>query len=120
MAVGIIRAANQNKIGDMIMRTQKQIGSGMLALAIGLTLAVSGCTEGKKEVTVKFADCPVAVQKTIVDHAGGVQFPEVSKETKKDGLVIYEAKGKKAGGKDIEIKVASDGHLVEFKSEEGN
>jgi hypothetical protein len=120
MAVGIIRAANQNKLGDIIMRTQKQIGSGMLALVIGLALAVSGCAESKNEVTVKFADCPAAVQKTIVDHAGGVQFSEVSKETKKEGRVVYEAKGKKADGKEIEIKVAADGHLVEFKSEEGN
>jgi hypothetical protein len=102
------------------MRKRKQIGSGLLALAIGLIMAVSGCTESKNEVTVKFADCPAAVQKTIVDHAGGVQFPEVDKETKKDGSVVYGAKGKKADGKEIEIKVAADGHLVEFKDEDGN
>ena len=96
------------------MHAQKQIGSGLLAMAIGLALAVSGCTEGKKEVTLKFADCPAVVQKTILDHAGGVQFPEVDKETKKDGRVVYEAKGKRADGKKIEIKVAADGSLVGF------
>jgi hypothetical protein len=100
------------------MRTRKQIGSGLLALVMGLVLAVSGCTEDKKEITLKFADCPAAVQKTIIDHAGGVQFPEVDKETKKDGRVVYEAKGKKADGKKIEIKVAADGRLVGFKSED--
>jgi uncharacterized membrane protein YkoI len=110
----------KTKHGNIIMRTRKQIGSGLLALAIGLVMAVSGCTESKKEVTVKFADSPAAVQKTIIDHAGGVQFPEVSKETKKDGRFVYEAKGKKADGKEIEIKVATDGHLVEFKSEEAD
>jgi hypothetical protein len=120
MAVGIIRAANQNKIGDMIMRTQKQIGSGMLALVIGLAWAVSGCADGKKEITLNFADCPAAVQKTIVDHAGGIQFPKIDQETKKDGRVVYEAKGKKADGNKIEIKVAADGRLVEFKNEEGD
>ena len=98
------------------MRTQKQIGSGLLALAIGLALAVSGCTEGKQEVTLKFADCPLAVQKTILDHAGGVQFPEVDKEIKKGGRVVYEAKGKRADGRKIEIKVAADGSLVGFES----
>ncbi len=98
------------------MRIQKQIGSGLLALAIGLALAVSGCTEGKKEVTLKFADCPAVVQKTILDHAGGVQFSEVDKETKKDGRVVYEAKGKRADGKKIEIKVAADGSLVGFEN----
>jgi hypothetical protein len=102
------------------MRPRKQIGSGLLALVIGLVLTAPGCTEGKKEVSLKFADCPAAVQKTIVDHAGGVQFPEVDKETKKDGRVVYEAKAKKADGKEIEIKVAADGRLVEFKDEQGD
>ena len=83
------------------MRTRKQIGSGLLALVIGLVLAMSGCSEGKKEVTLKFADCPAAVQKTIMDHASGAQFPEVDQETKKNGRVVYEAKGKKADGKKI-------------------
>ena len=100
------------------MRTQKQIGSGLLALAIGLALAMSGCTDGKKEVALKFADCPAAVQKTIIDHAGGVQFSDVDKETKKDGHIVYEAKGKRADGKKIEIKVAADGSLVKFKTED--
>lgn len=99
------------------MRTRKPVGSGMLALAIGLALAISGCGEGQKEVAVKFADCPAAVQRTIVEHAGGLQFPEVDKETKKGGRVVYEAKGKKADGKKIEIKVAADGTLVGFESE---
>ena len=102
------------------MRPRKQIGSGLLALVIGLVLTVLGCTERKEEVGLKFADCPAAVQKTIIDHAGGVQFPEVDKETKKDGRVVYEAKAKKADGKEIEIKVAADGRLVEFKDEEGD
>ena len=114
------RATNQNKLGDIKMRIQKQIGSGLLALAVGLVLAVSGCSEGKKEVTLKFADCPAAVQKTIIDHAGGVQFPEIDKETKKDGRVVYEAKGKKADGKKIEIKVAADGRLVGLENEDGD
>ena len=79
---------------------------------------MSSCTEGKKEVALKFADCPAAVQKTIMDHASGIQFPEVEKETKKDGRVVYEAKGKKADGQKIEIKVAADGHLLEFKTKD--
>jgi len=104
----------------MIMRTRNQIGLGLLALAIGLVMAVSGCTEGKKEVSVKFADCPAAVQKTIIEHAGGVQFPEIEKETKKDGRVIYEAKAKKDDGKKIKIKVADDGRLVGLENEDGD
>lgn len=102
------------------MNTRKQIGAGLLTLAIGLVLAVPGYSEGKKEVSLKFADCPEAVQKTISDHASGLKFPMVDKETKKDGRIVYEAKGKKADGKKIEIKVAADGRLVEFKDEDGD
>ena len=94
------------------MRIQKQSIATLLALAIGFVFAGAGCSDGEKEITLKFADCPVIVQKTIIAHAGGVQFPNVDKETKKDGHVVYEAKGKSADGKKIEIKVASDGTLI--------
>lgn len=114
MAVGIIRAITK-KYGDIIMHKRKQIGSGILALVIGVALAMSGCTEREKEVTLRFADCPAAVQKTIIDHANGVQFTEVDKETGKDGRVVYEAEGKTADGKTIEIKVAADGRLLGFE-----
>ncbi|MDP2138589.1 MAG: hypothetical protein Q8J74_12140 [Candidatus Didemnitutus sp.] len=105
----------QQKTGNNNMRTRKQIGAGLLTLVIGLALAMPGCTEGEKEVTLKFADCPAAVQKTMIDHANGVQFTEVDKETGKDGRVVYEAEGKTADGKKIEIKVAADGKLVGFE-----
>ena len=101
------------------MHARKQIGSGLLALVIGLLVAAPGCTESEKEVSLKFADCPAAVQKTITDYAGGVKFPDIDKETKQDGRVVYEAKGKKADGKKIEIKVAADGRLVGLENEEG-
>ncbi len=99
------------------MNLQKKLGAGLLALVIGLALTAAGCGEGEKEITLKFADCPAAVQKTILDFAGGVQFPEVDRETKKSGRVVYEAKGKKADGKKIEIKVAADGSLVGLENE---
>ena len=89
-------------------------------LVIGILVAAPGCNESKKEASLKFADCPAAVQKTIIDHAGGIQFPEVDKESKKDGRVVYEAKAKKADGKEIKIKVAGDGRLIEFKDEDGS
>lgn len=99
------------------MKAQKYIGGGLLPWVIGLALTGSGCTEGEREVTLKFADCPAAVQKTISDQANGVQFTEVDKETGKDGRVVYEAEGKTADGKKIEIKVAADGSLVGFEKE---
>jgi len=100
------------------MPTQRKIGSALLALTIGLALAGTGYCGDKNEAKIKFEDCPAVVQKTIIDHAGGVQFSKVKKETEKDGCVIYEAKAKKADGKKIEIKVAADGTLVELKNED--
>jgi len=101
------------------MRIQRLLASsGALALATGLTLAAIGCSGEKKEVSLNFADCPAAVQKTITDLANGVAFPMVSAESKQDGIVVYEAKAKSADGKKIEIKVAADGHLLEFKTKD--
>lgn len=102
------------------MAPRNRIGSALQALVVGLVLTVPGCKEGTKEVGLKFADCPASVQKTIIDHAGGVQFPDVNRETMKDGRVVYEAKGRKANGQEIEIKVAADGRLIGFKDEEGD
>ena len=112
-ASGILCTAQQSNT-KIIMHTRKQIGAGILALVLGLVLA--GCSGGKKEVTVKFADCPAAVRNTIINHSEGVIFAEVDRETKADGRIIYEAKGQKADGSKIEVKVALDGRLVEFKS----
>jgi hypothetical protein len=102
------------------MHTRKQIGSGVLGLEIALAIAMFsfGCAADKKEAKLPFSDCPVLVKQVMSDHAEGAVFTEVEKETKKDGTIIYEAKGKKADGKEIKIKVASDGHLIELKSED--
>ena len=119
VAEDIFRAAKKITGGN-IMITKKQFGLGLLAVVSSLLLAVSGCSDRKKEISIKFSDCPAAVQKTIGEHAGGVKFVEVDQETKKGGLVVYEAKGKKADGKEIKIKVTADGSLVEFKSEQSD
>ncbi len=90
------------------MNTRTKIGSGLLALAAGLLLTVSGC---KKEMDMQFSDCPTVVRNAITSNAPGVTFTKVEKETKDDGRVVYEAKGKQADGKEIEVKVTADGQL---------
>lgn len=99
------------------MNTHHKIGWGILALAIALLLAVTGCSDGKKE-KLMFADCPIVVQKAFDNHAGALPFSEIKRETKKDGRVIYEAKAKKADGKEVKIKVAADGALIKFEIED--
>jgi hypothetical protein len=113
-SVEIFRGAQEPRFKNM--RTNKMI-LGKLALAAGLTLAGFGCSGHEQEATLKFVDCPAIVQKTITDHAGGVVFPTIDRETKKSGRIVFEAKGKKADGNKIEIKVAADGSLVGFKIE---
>jgi len=103
--------------GKNLMATSRQIGSGLPALSLGLALALAACGGGTKEVTVRFTDCPPAVQKAIIAYAEGVKFDEVERETQPDGKVDYQAKGRRAGGSKIEIKVSASGQLLEFKSE---
>ncbi len=63
------------------------------------------------EVKVKWADVPVAVQKTFEKEAPGVKIAEVEKETD-DGKTTYEAEVT-IDGKEYEIEVAEDGKLLE-------
>lgn len=90
---------------------------GLLALVIGLALAIPALAGGK-EKKVKFEDCPAAVQKTIKDHANGGKIVEIEKETTKDGTVLYEAEVKTANGKELEIVVGADGTLIKVESED--
>jgi hypothetical protein len=88
------------------MHTSTKIGTGLLALTAGLLLAVSGC---KTESAKQFSECPTVVQNALTTYAPGVTFTKVEQETKSDGRVVYEAKGKQADGKEIEVKVNADG-----------
>ena len=100
------------------MHSSLFIRSGLSALAFGLAVVASGCAEDQKEITVTLAECPPAVQKTIIDHAGGIVFTKVERKIKSAGHIVYEVKNKTANGQEIKIKVAEDGSLVEFKTED--
>lgn len=79
-----------------------------------------------EEERIQWTDVPPAVQKTIVDHAGGGKIEEIEKETKtqharvlhfdNDKIVtVYEAEVEKPDGKEIEIRVGEDGKLIKIK-----
>lgn len=83
-----------------------------------------------EEERVQWTDVPPAVQKTIIDHAGGGKIEEIEKETKVqkvrilhfDGsktVTVYEAEVEKPDGKEIEIKVSEDGKLIKITPEKG-
>ena len=78
-----------------------------------VALALIGTTVGaddKQETKIKLADCPAAVQKTLVREALGAKIEEVEKEVEK-GKTSYEAEVK-IDNKTYESKVAADGTLI--------
>ncbi|HEY3964897.1 MAG TPA: hypothetical protein VGM05_10140 [Planctomycetaceae bacterium] len=75
-----------------------------------------GKKEEEQEVTIKFADAPAAVQKTMKREASGAEIKHVEKETE-DGKTTYETEVK-IDGQDYTIKVAADGTLLEKELED--
>ncbi|HET7060576.1 MAG TPA: hypothetical protein VFI43_00195 [Nitrosospira sp.] len=84
---------------------------------------------GEKE-RIQWMDVPPAVQKTILNHAGGGKIEEIEKETKIQKVrvlhfdsgktvTVYEAEVEKPDGKEIEIDVGEDGKLIKIKDEKG-
>lgn len=94
-----------------------------VVLPAAMVFATSAFAE-KEEI--KWTDVPPAVQKTIIDHAGGGKIEEIEKETKTQNVrilhfdsnkivTVYEAEVEKPNGKEIEIRVGEDGKLIEIK-----
>ena len=84
-----------------------------------------------KEERIQWTDVPPAVQKTIIDHAGGGKIEEIEKETKIQKVrilhfdsgktvTVYKAEVEKPDGKEIEIDVGEDGKLVKIKHEKAD
>lgn len=57
---------------------------------------------------------PTAAQKSIQKHAKGKQIEELFKESE-NGKTVYEAEVKGTGGEKKEIRVDSDGKLLEHE-----
>jgi len=88
------------------------------ALLFALAATASADEGGKceKEKRVTLDQVPAAVKATILKEAKGAKIKELEKEVKK-GKVVYEAEFI-ADGKEIEIKVAPDGKLLEREVED--
>jgi len=71
--------------------------------------------EAKQDQKISIDKVPAAAKKTILAEAGKNKIEEIEKETE-DGKVFYEAAWE-VDGKDVEIKVAPDGKLVEKEFE---
>ncbi len=75
--------------------------------------------KGEKEIEIPWGKVPPNVQKIITENADGgkVEKDEVEKDIR-GGRVIYEAKAITSDKKEIKMKVAEDGKLLEFKRKE--
>lgn len=90
-----------------------------MVIGIGATAAMFAEDKDKKEegeVVIKFADCPAAVQKTLLREAKGAKIEKVDKETD-DGKVVYET-DVMIDGKNYEITVDAKGLLLAKKLDE--
>ena len=98
------------------MSKQLRVGFAMTVLLVGF---VSGCTSlypfCNRVEEVAWDKIPAAAQATITANIGGSEGT-FTMETK-DGQAIYTAFGKDKAGRDVEIQVAADGHLINIKSQ---
>jgi len=68
------------------------------------------------EVTVKLADLPAAVRKTLEKEAAGGKIGEIEKETE-NGKTTYEA-DVTINGEEREIEIAEDGKLISNEADD--
>jgi uncharacterized membrane protein YkoI len=86
--------------------------------AEGKAGAKEGNDEGKDEQKVSMDQVPPAVKATILSQAGTGTVEEIEQETK-DGKTVYGA-DLIIDGKKFEIKVSSDGKLIDKQAEDNN
>jgi uncharacterized membrane protein YkoI len=89
-----------------------------LALALVAVMALCSCApmgdegiEHESEEEITLDECPAPVKATILKEAKGGKIEEIEKEVE-NGVTLYEAEIE-VDGKEIEIKVAPDGKLLE-------
>jgi hypothetical protein len=96
-----------------------------MSVALPTAMVFATSAFAGEEERIQWTDVPPAVQKTIIDNAGGGKIEEIEKETKtqharilhfdSDKIVtVYEAEVEKPNGKEIEIKVDEDGKLIKI------
>ena len=84
--------------------------AGLMLCVVLVSMAWAGSgKKTEKEVTID--QVPAAVKATILKEADGKTIEEIE-EVSKDGKVVYYEAEWKADGKEVEIKVSSDGKLL--------
>lgn len=99
------------------MKTKIIVASAIIGLAAIGAQIYAGEEESENKKKIEISELPAAVQKTIQDNLGGGTVTETVKETE-GGRTYYDAEVRKAGGEQVEIKVAEDGSLIGIGKEE--
>jgi hypothetical protein len=86
----------------------------LMMIGVLLVVGVAAAWE-RSEEPMTLDQVPAAVRETILAEAGGAEVREIERETR-DGETHYEAEWR-AGGQEIEIRIAPDGTLVGRETE---
>jgi len=96
----------------------KHVTCCLMVVTVGLgliALPVAAAEKAAKEEKISIGEVPEAAQKTILHEAAGNKVREIEKETE-NGRTVYEAEWR-VDGKEVEVKVAPDGKLLERETE---
>jgi len=88
-----------------------------VSLCVAFVVPTFAGTRKKTEKNVTIDQVPDAVKATILKEAGDNKIEEIEEVSVDGKVVFYEAEWK-AGGKEIEIKVAPDGRLLKKEIED--
>ena len=116
----ITKEAGENKVTDLVLITkgdEKRYEAEWLAGGKKVEINVSA--DGKvteREAVVTIDQVPAPVKEVILREAGQNTILEVEEITDAAGNKTYEAEYKDAG-KDVELKIAADGKLLEKETE---
>jgi hypothetical protein len=86
--------------------------AGLLGLGLGSRALADEGESGHEHQSVTMEDLPAAVQTTFKREAKGGKIEELRKETRKDGVVVYEGEIVK-NGKGRELEVSGTGKVLE-------
>jgi hypothetical protein len=101
------------------MKTQnKSLSALFIVLLVIVTAAAALATEDQEEQErpIKWEELPEVVQKTILKHAGSFKIEEL--ETVTIGAEVFYLAEWIDGDKEVEIRIAQDGKLIERKVED--
>src|SRR6266550_563008 len=101
----MLRTANYQAVGS------ERLSLIVSTLLLSIGIAVGGLAASAAEIDVSLSTLPENVQKAVRRIVGHGQIVKTSKETEKDGRVIYEV-SYRVGEKKFEAEFSARGELI--------